>query len=316
MLRYLSRRLLLLVPTLLGFTVVVFLLIRLVPGTVVEQMMGSDTAATEESVEALRRYFGLDRPIYAQYADWIRRVAVGDLGQSWRTGEPVRGLVIDHMVVTAELALLAVLLATVVGIPIGILAALRQNGVLDNLLRVGSLVGLSMPVFWQATMLILILSRLFGWTPPLQWRGPLDDPATNVQMMILPAAALATVSTAVIVRMTRATFLDILHQDYIRTARAKGLRERFVIGRHGLRNVLIPAVTVVGLQFGYLMGGIVVVEEVFTLPGVGRLVLNAIYQRDYPVVQGGVLTVALVFMLANLVVDLLYAVLDPRIRYS
>ncbi|MDQ3655661.1 MAG: ABC transporter permease, partial [Chloroflexota bacterium] len=313
---YIGRRLLLLIPTLLGFTVVIFLLIRLVPGTVVEQMLGSNALVTGESVEALRRYFGLDRPLYVQYLDWLGNLLVGDLGTSWRTGEPVARLVLAHLAVTAELALLSVLLATLVGIPVGILAALRQNSFLDSLLRIGSLFGLSMPVFWQATMLILILSRLFNWAPPLRWHGPLADPAANAQMMVLPAVALATVSAAVIVRMTRATFLDIMHQDYMRTARAKGLGERLVIIRHGLRNVLIPAVTVIGLQFGYLMGGIVVVEEVFTLPGLGRLVLNAIYQRDYPVVQGGVLAIALVFMLVNLVVDLLYAVLDPRIRYA
>lgn len=316
MLRYISRRLLLLIPTLIGFSILVFLLIRLVPGTVVEQMLGSEALVTGESLEALRRYFGLDQPLYVQYVNWLGRVLVGDLGTSWRTGKPVLELVLSHMAVTAELALLSVLLATLIGIPVGILAALRQSSIIDNLLRIGSLVGLSMPVFWQATMMILILSRIFHWTPPLRWSGPLDNLAVNAQMMVLPSIALATVSAAVIVRMTRATFLDILGEDYMRTARAKGLKERLVIVRHGLRNILIPAVTVIGLQFGYLMGGVVVVEEVFTLPGVGRLVLNAIYERDYPVVQGGVLVIALVFMLANLAIDLLYAVLDPRIRYS
>lgn len=316
MLRYLVRRLLLLIPTLLGLTLVVFLLIRLVPGNVIDQMVGANATINPEAEAQLRRYFGLDQPIHIQYLDWLKGVVRGDLGNSFRSGQPVLGLVANHLVVSLELAFLAVALATAIGIPMGVIAALRQHAISDGVLRLASLVGLSMPVFWQATMMILILSRYFHWSPPLRWRDPVTDPVSNLQMMILPAVALATVSAAVIMRMTRTAFLDVLRQDYIRTARAKGLRHAVVLARHALRNALVPTLTVIGLQFGYLIGGIVVVEEVFTLPGAGRLVLSAIYERDYPLVQGGVLVIALVFMLVNLVVDLCYAVLDPRIRYT
>lgn len=316
MLRYGVRRLLLLIPTLLGSTVIVFLLIRLVPGTVVDQLIGAEAAVNPQGEARLRAYFGLDRPLTVQYLDWLSRAMRGDLGTSFRTGQPVLDLVLKHLAVSLELALLAVLFATLIGVPIGVLAAIRRHAALDALLRVVSLVGLSMPVFWQATMMILILSRLFRWSPPLQWSNPLRDPIGNLEMMALPALALATVSAAVIMRMTRNTVLEVLGQDYIRTARAKGLAEPVVLVRHALRNAFLPTLTVIGLQFGYLIGGVVVVEEVFTLPGAGRLVLNAIYERDYPVLQGGVLLIALTFMVVNLVVDLCYALLDPRIRYT
>jgi len=315
-LRYGVRRLLLLIPTLLGSTVIVFLLIRLVPGTVVDQLIGAEAAVNPQGEARLRAYFGLDRPLTVQYLDWLSRAMRGDLGTSFRTGQPVLDLVLKHLAVSLELALLAVLFATLIGVPIGVLAAIRRHAALDALLRVVSLVGLSMPVFWQATMMILILSRLFRWSPPLQWSNPLRDPIGNLEMMALPALALATVSAAVIMRMTRNTVLEVLGQDYIRTARAKGLAEPVVLVRHALRNAFLPTLTVIGLQFGYLIGGVVVVEEVFTLPGAGRLVLNAIYERDYPVLQGGVLLIALTFMVVNLVVDLCYALLDPRIRYT
>lgn len=316
MLRYIVRRLLLLVLALLGSTAIVFTLVRLVPGTVVDQLIGANAAVDPEAEAKLRAYFGLDRPIWEQYVDWLLRVVQGDLGTSFRTGQPVLELVMRHMVVSLELAFLAVLFATLIGVPIGALSAFRPRGLLEGTLRVLSLVGLSMPVFWQATMMLLILSRVFRWSPPLNWRSPITDPVGNIEMMILPALALATVSTAVIMRMTRTTVLDVLGQDYVRTARAKGLSERVVLIRHAVRNALLPTLTVIGLQFGYLIGGVVVVEEVFTLPGAGRLVLNAIYERDYPVLQGGVLMITLAFMLINLAVDLCYAVLDPRIRYT
>jgi peptide/nickel transport system permease protein len=315
-LRYVVRRLLLLIPTLLGSTAVVFLLVRLVPGTVVDQLIGAEAAVNPQGEARLRAYFGLDRPLYVQYLDWLSRAVRGDLGTSFRTGQPVLDLVLTHLAVSLELALLAVLLATLIGVPLGILAAVQRHAALDAVLRFVSLVGLSMPVFWQATMMILVLSRLFRWSPPLQWSDPLSDPVGNLEMMVLPALALATVSAAVIMRMTRNTVLEVLGQEYIRAARAKGLAEPVVLVRHALRNAFLPTLTVIGLQFGYLIGGVVVVEEVFTLPGAGRLVLNAIYERDYPVLQGGVLLIALSFMLVNLVVDLSYALLDPRIRYT
>jgi len=282
----------------------------------VDQLIGANAAINPEGEARLREYFGLDRPLHVQYLDWLLRAVRGNLGNSFRTGQPVLDLVISHLLVSLELALLAVLFATLIGIPLGVAAAFRQNTLFDGISRFVSLVGLSMPVFWQATMMLLILSKLLRWSPPLHWSDPVSDPVSNLQMMILPAIALATVSAAVIMRMTRTTVLEVLGQDYIRTARAKGLTQSAVLIRHALRNALLPTLTVIGLQFGYLIGGVVVVEEVFTLPGAGRLILNAIYERDYPVLQGGVLLIALTFMLLNLAVDLCYAVLDPRIRYT
>ena len=304
------------VPSLVGVTLVVFLMLRLIPGTVVEQMLGLEALATKETVESLRRFFGLDQPIHAQYAEWARQVVAGDLGRSWRTGQPVAQLIWSRLPVTLELTLLSILVSIALGVATGIVSALRQGTLLDNLTRLGSLFGLSIPVFWQGTMLILLLSFYFGWAPPLDWVDPFREPGTNFKMMALPALCLGTASAATVMRMSRATLLDVLRQDYIRTAHAKGASQRGVVAGHALKNAMIPVITVVGLQVGTLLGGAVVVEEVFTLPGVGRLILQAIYARDYPVVQGTVLFIAVLFMVTNLIVDVCYAVLDPRIRYG
>jgi peptide/nickel transport system permease protein len=312
--RYIVTRLLSLVPTLLGVSILVFLLIRLIPGTAVEQILGLETQ--EETRRALRAFFGLDEPLHVQYAGWIGRVAQGDLGTSWRSGLPVLPSILDRFQVTAELTAGAMLVALAVGIPLGAISAMRENTALDHVVRVASLFSLSIPIFWQAAMLVLILSRWFHWAPPVGYVGPLGDPAANLRIMVLPCLVLGTAVAATIMRMTRSCLLDILRQEYIRTARAKGLRERAVIHRHALKNAMVPVVTVAGLQVGYLLGGTVVTEEVFTLPGVGRLVLTSIYQRDYPVVQGTVLFIAVLFVMTNLLVDLLYGYLDPRIRYG
>jgi peptide/nickel transport system permease protein len=311
---YLLRRLLAMAVSLLGVTIVVFLLIRAVPGTIVEQMLGTEALTSYETVESLRRYFGLDQPIYVQYGQWIGRVLVGDLGKSWRMGMPVLTFILSRLAVTLELASIAILVAAAIGVPAGIVSALRQNRPTDSLARMAALFGLSIPVFWQGTMLILALSLAFRWAPPIEWVSPAVDLRANLAMMLLPGICLGTASAAVIMRMTRSCMLDVLRQDYIRTARAKGLAESSVVGLHGLKNALIPVVTVTGLQMGYLLGGTVVVEEVFGLPGLGRLVLWAILQRDYPTVQGTVLFIATMFMGVNLIVDVLYAYLDPRIR--
>jgi peptide/nickel transport system permease protein len=312
--KYLLRRLLAMTVSLLGVTIVVFLLIRCIPGTIVEQMLGTEALTSYETVESLRRYFGLDQPLHVQYAHWIRRVVVGDLGKSWRMGMPVLAFILSRLAVTVELACIAILVAALIGVPTGIVSALRQNRPADNLARMAALFGLSIPVFWQGTMLILVFSLAFRWAPPIEWVSPAVNLRANLEMMLLPGFCLGTASAAVIMRMTRSCMLDVLRQEYIRTARAKGLAERSVVGIHGLKNALIPVVTVTGLQMGYLLGGTVVVEEVFGLPGLGRLVLWAIFQRDYPTVQGTVLFIAVMFMLVNLVVDILYAYLDPRIR--
>jgi peptide/nickel transport system permease protein len=313
--RYLIVRLYSMALTLAGLTVLIFLMLRLIPGTVVEQMIGADAIASPAMVAQLKAFFGLDQPWYLQYGRWIGRLVQGDLGTSWRTGKPVVGLIFERLPVTLELTMLAVVFALALGMPAGVLSAVRRNGALDNITRVGTLLGLSVPVFWQGTMLILFFSLYLRWMPPVVWVDFFTDPRRNLTIMLLPALCLGTAAAANIARTTRACMLDVLRSEYIRTASAKGLARGAVILKHALRNALIPVVTVAGLQMGILLGGTVVVEEVFTLPGVGRLVLWSIYQRDYPLTQSTILFIAVMFMSLNLMVDLVYGYLDPRIRY-
>jgi peptide/nickel transport system permease protein len=302
--------------SLLGLTVLVFLMLRLIPGTVVEQMIGADAVVSQGMVEQLKRFFGLDQPWYVQYGRWLGQLLQGDLGTSWRTGKPVIALIAERLPVTIELTLLAVGFALVLGLLAGVVSALVRDSALDHATRVGSLLGLSIPVFWQGTMLILFFSLYLRWMPPVVWVDFFTDPRRNLTIMLLPALCLGTASAANIARTTRACMLDVLRSDYVRTAAAKGLAARAVVLKHALKNALIPIVTVSGLQVGFLLGGTVVVEEVFTLPGVGRLVLWSIYQRDYPLTQSTILFIAWLFMTVNLLVDLLYGYLEPRIRYA
>jgi peptide/nickel transport system permease protein len=296
--------------------VLVFLMLRLVPGTVVEQMIGADAIVSPAMVAELRRFFGLDQPWWVQYGRWIGGLAQGDLGTSWRTGKPVVALILERLPVTIELTAMAVGFALLLGLPAGIVSATRRDQAIDNVTRVGTLLGLSVPVFWQGTMLILFFSIYLRWMPPVVWVDFFTDPRRNLTILLLPALCLGTASAANIARTTRSCMLDVLRSEYVRTAAAKGLSRRLVILKHALKNALIPIVTVVGLQVGILLGGTVVVEEVFTLPGIGRLVLWSIYQRDYPLTQSTILFIAVMFMTINLAVDLLYGYLDPRIRYS
>ena len=314
--RYVAVRLYSMGLTLAGLTVLVFLMLRLVPGTVVEQMIGADAVVSQAMVDELKRFFGLDQPWYVQYFAWVGRLAHGDLGTSWRTGKPVILLILERLPVTLELTALSVGFALALGMPAGILSAIRRDRAIDQVTRVGTLLGLSVPVFWQGTMLILFFSLYLRWMPPIVWVDLVTDPRRNLTIMLLPVVCLGTASAANIARTTRACMLDVLRSEYVRTAAAKGLARRVVILKHALKNALIPVVTVVGLQAGILLGGTVVVEEVFTLPGVGRLVLWSIYQRDYPVTQSTILFIAVLFMAINLAVDLLYRYLDPRIRYA
>ncbi|TMQ23693.1 MAG: ABC transporter permease [Candidatus Rokuibacteriota bacterium] len=316
MTRYVVIRLYSMLLTLLGLTLLVFLMLRLIPGTVVEQLIGADAVVSPAMVAELRRFFGLDQPWWLQYSHWLSGLAHGDLGTSWRTGKPVVALILERLPVTIELTSLAVAGALLLGIPAGIVSAARRDHAVDNLTRVGALLGLSVPVFWQGTMLILFFSIYLRWMPPLMWVDFFTDPRRNLTIMVLPAICLGTASAANIARITRACMLDVLRSEYIRTASAKGLTRRLVVLKHALKNALIPIVTVAGLQIGILLGGTVVVEEVFTLPGVGRLVLWSIYQRDYPLTQSTILFIAVMFMTINLAVDVLYGYLDPRIRYS
>jgi peptide/nickel transport system permease protein len=314
--RYLLVRLYSMALTLLGLTVLIFLMLRLNPGTVVEQMIGADAVVTPAMVAELRRFFGLDQPWYVQYGHWMAQLAHGDLGTSWRTGKPVVALILERLPVTLELTFLSTAFALVLGTAAGIVSAVRRDEAVDNVTRVGTLLGLSVPVFWQGTMLILFFSLYLRWMPPVMWVDFWTDPRRNLVIMLLPALCLGTASAANIARTTRSCMLDVLGSEYIRTAAAKGLAGHLVVLKHALRNALIPVVTVAGLQIGILLGGTVVVEEVFTLPGIGRLVLWSIYQRDYPLTQSTILFIALLFMTINLAVDLLYGYLDPRIRYG
>jgi peptide/nickel transport system permease protein len=313
--RYLVVRLYSMALTLLGLTVLVFLMLRLIPGTVVEQMIGADAIVSPAMVAELRRFFGLDKPWYVQYGRWLGQLVQGDFGTSWRTGKPVVALIMERLPVTLELTFFAMAFALVLGGAAGIVSAVRRDHAVDNVTRVGTLLGLSVPVFWQGTMLILFFSLYLRWMPPVMWVDFSTDPGRNLTIMLLPALCLGTASAANIARTTRSCMLDVLNSEYIRTASAKGLASRVVVLKHALRNALIPVVTVVGLQIGILLGGTVVVEEVFTLPGIGRLVLWSIYQRDYPLTQATILFIAVLFMTINLAVDLLYGYLDPRIRY-
>src|SRR6266545_3059010 len=311
--RYIVVRVVSILPTLLGVSLAVFLMVRLIPGTVVDQMIGMEGSYSEETVRSLRAFFGLDAPVHVQYARWLWSVLHGDLGTSWRTGLPVLQMIVSRLQVTAELTLGAMVVALLVGVPLGILSARRENTALDHVVRVTSLFSLSIPVFWQATMLILAGSLWLNWAPPVDFVGPFVDPVRNFGVIALPSLVLGTAAAAVFMRMTRSSLLEVMGQDFVRTARAKGLSERSVVWGHAFKNNLIPLITIAGIQVGYLLGGAVVTEEVFTLPGVGRLLLGAVVQRDYPLVQGTILFIAAPFMLSNLAVDLLYAVIDPRI---
>lgn len=300
--------------TLVGVSLLVFGMVRLIPGTVVEQLLGQAAIASPEVLLSFRRFFGLDRPLHRQYLDWLVAVLRGDLGVSWLSGRPVLALFWERLPVSGELALLAVGWSLVLGVPLGTASAVWRGSLRDTAIRVVATLGLSLPAFWQGTVLILLFSVYLGWMPSLTWVPLTRSPAANLTIMFLPALTLGTATAAMMTRLSRSSMLDVLGREYVRTARAKGLREGRVTFHHALRNALIPVVTVAGVQLGYVVGGIVVVEDVFTLPGVGRLLLDAIFQRDYPVVQGVILLLAAIFMGLNLVVDLVYAVLDPRLR--
>lgn len=312
--RYIAGRLLSTIPTLLGVVTLVFIVMRLVPGTIVDQILAHGDSS-EEVQASLRAYFGLDQPLYVQYAQFLGNVLTGDLGTSWRARFPALDMILYALPVTLQLAVMAAVISMVVGMTLGILSAINENTYLDHVIRIISLFSLSMPVFWQATMIILVLSTTVRWAP-LGYVSPMVNPLENLSLMILPALALGTSASASVMRMTRSCLLDVMRQDYIRTAQAKGLRDRVIVVRHAVKNAMIPVVTVLGLQVGSLLGGSVVVESVFGLPGIGMLILNAIGMRDYPIVQGAVIFTAVLFMAVNLLVDLLYGYLDPRIRFS
>ena len=311
--KYVLRRLLVAGASLVIASLGVFSLPRLIPGDVVQLML--DERAYGKDLEDLRAKLGLDRPIYAQYFDWLGRVVRGHLGESLWTKRPVIEELARRLPVSLELGLMALCFSISIALPVGIIAAVRQDSFADYLTRSLAILGLSVPGFWIATLAVLLPAIWWGWSPPIQFTEFSVDPWAHVSQFILPAAILGLASAAAIMRLTRAMLLDVLRQDYVRTAWAKGVGERRVVLKHSLKNALIPVVTVLGIQVAQILGGTVIFETIFGLPGMGRFLFDAINQRDYPVIQGINLLIVSVVVVMNLTVDAFYAFLDPRIRY-
>jgi peptide/nickel transport system permease protein len=311
--RYLARRLLVAIPSLLIASAIVFTLPRLIPGDAVQLMLAETSYAKD--IDELRAKLGLDRALHVQYAEWVGRVVRGDLGESLWTRRPVLEELARRLPVTAELALYATIVALVIALPIGVLAAARQDTIADYVARSVAILGLSLPGFWLGTLLIVLPAIWWGWRPVTGFLEFRHDPLGHVAQMLLPAVILGIASAAALMRLTRGMLLEALRQDYVRTAWAKGLAERRVVLKHALRNAVIPVLTLLGTQLPLILGGTVVIETLFGLPGVSRFLFDAINQRDYPVIQGVNLLVVSTVVVVNLGVDVLYGVLDPRIRY-
>lgn len=316
--QYIIRRILLLIPVLLGVSIIIFTLMRVLPGDVAVMMLsgGGQTAVSPEAVAKLRQELGLDKPIYEQYTSWVWQLAHLNAGKALRTDIPVFQEIFRRLPLTLELAALSVVIALVIALPTGVISALRQDTWADYVFRVVSIGGLAMPTFWTGIILVLVLLIFFRWQPPLGYTSLIDNPAKNLQQVVWPVLVLGYYLSAAVSRMTRSCMLEVLRQDYIRTAWSKGLRETVVVYRHALKNALLPVVTILAFQFGTLMGGAVVMETIFTLPGLGSVLVESIVFRDYPMVQTIVLLIAIIFTFINLAVDILYAWLDPRIRYG
>jgi peptide/nickel transport system permease protein len=300
----------------LSLTILVFVLVRFVPGDAVTMWVGQEGTMRPEVQATLRKMFGLSDPMYIQYVNWLGDVARGNLGYSFRSRLPVLPSLLQALPITIELALLAMLLSAAVALPLGVISAVRRNASADVSARLLGLIGLSMPSFWIALLLILFTSTTLHWLPSLIYVSFVEDPIENLKQFALPAIALALPLMAIVMRMTRSAMLEVLDQDYVRTARGKGLPESSILTHHALRNAWIPIITVLGIQLGRLLGGAVIIEQIFGLPGVGSLFISAIGERDYPMVQGAVLMMGLLFIFVQLVVDISYAYIDPRIRHA
>lgn len=315
--RYIIKRLLLMIPTLFGVAVLVFLLLRVAPGDIVElKYAGSGTFAPREAIERERVQLGLDKPLLEQFIVWTWGILRFDFGNSMWTGQPIVDEIKIRLELSLQLALMATLVAILIALPCGTLAALKQDTWVDYLVRIFSIGGLAMPSFWLGIMIILAFLIFFKWLPPLTFTSFWTDPRANLTQLIWPALAVGYRYSAMATRMTRSTVLEVLREDYVRTARAKGLWERTVVVKHALRNALLPIVTVIGLEFAFLIGGLVVTEQVFNLNGIGMLFVESITRRDYTMTQSLVLLVSFAFIFMNFLTDLLYAWLDPRIRYE
>jgi peptide/nickel transport system permease protein len=311
--RYIANRLLLAIPTLIAVTVMVFFIMRVAPGDVVDVIAGEGKVSEEQKAK-IRDQLGLNDPLPVQYLVWLRGLVTLQPGTSLLTGRSIVSEVQKRVPVTLQLALGAIVVSLLIAIPIGTISALRQDSPVDYLFRVLSVGGLSLPGFWLATLILLLLNRQFGWLPPIQYKSPFQDFGSNLSHMLLPTLILGYALSAVVARMTRSSMLEVLRDDYIRTARAKGLRNRAVVIRHALKNALLPVITITGAQLGYLIGGSVIMESIFVIPGMGQYTLDGIQNRDYPVIQFAIVFLAGVQVLTNLITDLSYGVLDPRIR--
>ena len=315
--QYVLNRLLLMIPTLFGVAVLVFLMLRVAPGDIVEmKYAGTGTYAPKETLDRERAQLGLDKPLWHQFIAWIWGIVRLDFGNSMWTGRPVIHEVAIRLELSVQLALMATTVAILLSIPLGTLAAFKQDTWIDYFVRVFSIAGLAVPSFWLGILIILGFLIFFKWLPPLTFTSLLVDPKANLMQLIWPALAVGYRYSAVATRMTRSTILEVLREDYIRTARAKGLWERAVLVRHALKNAMLPVITVIGLEFAFLVGGLVVTEQVFNLNGIGKLFVEAISQRDYIMVQSLVLLTSFVFIFVNFITDLVNAWLDPRIRYE
>nr|CBH39797.1 ABC transporter, permease protein [uncultured archaeon] len=312
MLNYIIKRLILLIPILFLVTLISFSLLFIIPGDPAETILtGPGGGADPKAVEAFRIKMGLDKPVYIQYFTWLESVLHGNLGYSYQSKRPVIDTILPRFHATLKLAIVSLIISLLISIPLGIISAIKQYSAIDNVSMVGALLGVSMPNFWQGLLLILLFAITLGWLPVAGY-GDHGD----LEHIILPAITLGTSSAAITTRLMRSTMLETINQDYIQAARAKGLSERVVIGKHALKNALIPVVTMIGLNFAYLLDGSVVVETIFAWPGIGLLMVESIYMRDYPMIQGCILFVAIIFIFVNLMVDILYTYLDPRIRYE
>lgn len=312
--RYVAGRVAQLGFTLLGVSIVIFLLVRLLPGDVVDASSGDTVSGSSDGRDALREALGLADPLPVQYLDWIRGLGTGDLGVSLRSGEPLSNLLSTALPLTLEIVVLGVIIAVLVGVPLGVLSAVRAGRTVDYVGRAIGMVGVSLPSFWLATLMLLLTSSLFQWVPPSTYINPFTDPLGNLGALILPALCIAVYMLALVMRMVRATMLEVLGEDYVRTARAKGAPQRTVVIRHALRNALLPVITVSAFEVGVLLASTALIEVVFGLPGLGNLLVQGIFNRDYAVIQTVTLLLATTFVLMNLLADVLYAVVDPRVE--
>jgi len=312
--RYVLQRLVLVIPTLLGVTIAISLLVRFIPGGAASAFCSE--GCTKEQTVAIEKSLGLDRPWPVQYVEWLGNALTGDLGEGFQNRRSVADDIRTRLPVTLQLGLMAMIVGLLISLPVGIISAIRQDTLIDYVARSSAVAWLSVPSFWIGTLIIAWGGKLWNWAPPLTYKSFLESPSENLKITVIPALLLGAALSGTVMRLSRAQMLEVMRQDYIRTAWSKGLKERTIISRHAVRNAFIPVITLIGLQVPILVGGSVIVEQIFSVPGIGRYLVTAINQRDYPIIQGVNLVVATVIVFTNLIVDVSYSMLDPRVRYS